>query len=228
MNAEQQANWNNNPVNQPVDEDAIKNSDPKGKPSGNPNAVPHKALDQGDKFKNSGKDIGLVNAPVVSLNPTSGDQAEPSNEKDYQIFDNPNRYLNFKSEQQKFKYPFDKMDVDQGIFIPVEKGDTTDNLVARLHKDIDAFRKQTSEVEKDENGDDVRESVVIETKKRKDDVIQLDGAGKPIVGANQTNRYKLIYSANFIVRPVVKGDALELGEGSPEAESDGALLIRVM
>jgi len=151
MNAEQQANWNNDPIKQPVDEKAVQATDPKGKPSDNPNAVPHKALEQGNKHKNSGKDIGLVNAPIVSLNPTSGEEGD-GEKKDYKIFDNPNRYLNFKGEPQEFKYPFEKMDVDQGIFIPVEKGDTTDNLVASLHKDIDAFRKQTSEIEKDENG----------------------------------------------------------------------------
>ena len=228
MDKSQQANWNNDPVKQPVDEQAVKDTDPKGKPSDNPKTVPHQALQDQEQFKESGKDIGLVNAPIVSLNPTSGNQLQDNAPEadDIEIIDEPNRYLNSDDKkQQDFKYPFDKVEIGQGFFVPVEKGNTTDALMGKLHRDINMFREATSECEKDINGDDVWESVVIQTKKRKDDVIQLDGAGKPIVGANQTNRPKLIYSANFIVRPVVKDD--EIAEGQ-KAETDGVLVIRVI
>ena len=110
------------------------------------------------------------------------------------------------------------------MFIPVEKGGTTDKLMASIQKMAHQFREAGATSETDENGDQVRESVVIETKKRTDDgLIQLDGAGKPIVGANQTNRYKMIYSSNFTVKPIVKGD--EMGNG--KADSDGVLVVRV-
>lgn len=228
MDKSKQGNWNNDPTKQPVNVDAVKNTDPKGKPSDNPNAVAHQSLQQQDQFKESGKDIGLVNSPITSINPTSGTQLQDNGPEgdDIEIIDEPNRYLNADDKkQQNFKYPFDKVDIGQGFFVPVEKGNTTDALMGTLHRDIAMFREATGECEKDINGDDVWESVVIQTKKRKDNVIQLDGAGKPIVGANQTNRPKLIYSANFIARAVVKGDEISDGQ---EAETDGVLVIRVV
>lgn len=228
MDKAQQADWNNDPMKQPVDKDAVQQTDPKGKPSDNPTSVPHQALQNQDQLKESGKDIGLVNAPTVSINPTSGTQLSDNgpDADDIEIIDELNRFLNLDDKkQQDFKYPFDKTEIGQGFFVPVEKGNTTDALMGTLHRDINMFREATSECEKDINGDDVWESVVIQTKKRKDNVIQLDGAGKPIVGANQTNRPKLIYSANFIARPVVKDD--EISEGQ-KAESDGVLVIRVV
>lgn len=228
MDKAQQANWNNDPVKQPVDEQAVKNTDPHGKPSDNPKTVQHQALDDPDKLKESGKDIGLVNAPTVSINPTSGTQLADNSPEgdDIEIIDEPNRYLNLDDKkQQDFKYPFNDLEIGQGFFVPVEKGSTTDALMGKLHRDIAMFREATGECEKDINGDDVWESVVIQTKKRKDGVIQLDGAGKPIVGANQTNRPKLIYTSNFIVRAVVKDD--EIYEGQ-KAETDGILVIRVV
>lgn len=225
MDKAAQAAWNNNPQEQPVDEEAVKNTDPAGQPHGNANAVPHQALgNQNDK--QGGKDIGLVNAPVVSVNPTSGNQLNTDTpEEDIEIIDEPNRYINSDPRLGDFKYPFEDLDIDQGFFVPVEKGNTTDKLMNDLHRDIATFREQTSECEKDKDGNDVWESVVIQTKKYKDGVLQLDGAGKPIVGANQTNRPKLIYSGNFIARPVVKGD--EISEGR-KAESDGVLVVRVI
>jgi len=178
-----------------------------------------------DVRKESGKDIGLVNAPIQSIHPTSAAKAD-SKPQEYDVFDDANRYLNHDKQVYDFAYPFKDMDVGQGFFVPVEANMTTDQLIANLHRDIFTFVQQTSECEKDEKGDDVWESIVIQTKKRTDDgVIQLDGLGKPIVGANQTNRPKLIHSANFMVRAVVKDD--ELIEGGRKADSDGALVIRV-
>jgi len=173
-----------------------------------------------DKLKESGKDIGLVNAPIQSLHPTSVANA-PDKSQSYNIFDNANQL----KTAFDFAYPFKDMKIDQGFFVPVEANMTTDQLIANLHRDIFTFVQQTSECEKDEKGDDVWESIVIQTKKRTDDgIIQLDGLGKPIVGANQTNRPKLIHSCNFIVKAIVKDDELTDGR---KAESDGALVVRV-
>ncbi len=158
---------------------------------------------------------------MQSINATSGNQTNTGEdeEPEYDMIGDVEL-----PGQDDFKYPFNEMGAGEGMFIPVEKGGTTDKLMASIQKMAHQFREAGATIETDENGDQVRESVVIETKKRTDDgLIQLDGAGKPIVGANQTNRYKMIYSSNFTVRPIVKGD--ELGNG--EADSDGVLVVRV-
>lgn len=200
----------------------------------NPRVAQHQALEDKDIRKESGKDIGLVDAPLVSINPTSGNQSlsgDGNKPKDFKIFDHANQRLNASPHSHiNFAYPFDQMEIDQGFFVPVEKGMTTDKLMDQIHDQINQYREQTAECEKDKEGDDVWESVIIQTKKRTDDgVIQLDSFSKPIVGANQTNRPKLIYAANFIAKPVVKGDnMLDKDKGKEIADSDGVLVIRVL
>lgn len=221
---EQQQSWSNDPQKQPRDMDSIQKTNP------NNNGAEHPAIEDADDKKESGKDVGIRGAPVVSINRTSG-STEGDNEKreEVQVFDNANRYLNHQGVVQDFFYPFDKMENGKAFFVPLEKHNTTDKLVAHLHDQIYKFLQQVSECEKDEKGDDVWESVVIQTKKRDTNgYIQLDGYNKPIVGANQTNRPKLIHAANFIVKPVVKGDSLTMDENGTKAETDGAMVICVM
>lgn len=143
-----------------------------------------------------------------------------------EAFDDANRFLNHTGPRYDFTYPFMDMEIGQGFFVPVQINSNIDKLMAHLYHSVDAFHKQTSVEEKDENGDDVMESVTVLPKKRNQDgTIQLDSAGKPIVGANHTNRPKLIHMAQFVIKSVVKDD--ELVEDGQKAESDGALVIRV-
>lgn len=196
----------------------------------NQGKVPHQSLqEQDDKNKASGRDIGLLGEPLESVNPTSGKQGQKQL-KEYKIFDHANQRLNTKSGEYDFAYPFSDLEIDQGFFIPVEEGSTTDALLDKVHDQINTYREQTAECEKDKDGNDVWESVVIQTKKRNaDGTIQLGSDGKPIVGANQTNRPKLIYAANFIARPVVKGDnMLDKDHGEEIADSDGVLVVRTI
>lgn len=213
---QQPDDWSNNPNR--VDPDSL-NRDLHS------NRVEHQAIAEPDPFKDSGKDIGLVHSPIVSLHPTSGNNADQQEPKDFKVFDNPNRYLNHTGARYDFVYPFLDMNIGQGFFVPVQRNSTIDKLIAHLHKAVDAFHKQTSVEEKDENGDDVMESVTILPKKRTPDgVIELDGFGKPIVGANHTNRPKLVHMAQFVIKSAIKDD--DIAEGQ-KAESDGALVIRV-
>lgn len=194
----------------------------------NPKAVAHAAVGNADKLKQSGKDVGLVDPPIQSLHPTSGGQGDVEEKpaKDFKIVTQP--HLNFRHGPDYIEYdePFADLQDDEAFFVPVPEGGTTDKLMFDLNKKVSGYIKQTSEIELDENGDEIFEVVVIKTKKRNDDgTIQLDGEGKPIVGANQTTRPKYINACNFIVKAVVKGDEIADGE---EADSDGALVIRVM
>jgi hypothetical protein len=193
----------------------------------NPDAVEHAQIGSVDR-KEGGKDMGLVNAPTVSMHPTSEPQGD-SDEVDYsehRIIDNANLQLNHYLPELghvEFKYPFQDLEFNQGMFIPVEENSSTDALMAKIYKQVDQYRKQNSEIERDENGDDVMEDVCINVKKRNEDgTVQLDG-DKPRLEVKSGFRPKLV-GPNFIVKAVVKGD--KIGENE-EADSDGALIIRL-
>lgn len=180
-----------------------------------------------NQFEDSGKEMGLVKAPIVSMHETSQAQGDiTESKKEFKLIDNANYKLNHHipvASHVQFNYPFEDLVLGQGVFIPVEEGNTTDKLVRAVHKQIDTYRKQASEVERDENGDDVMEDVAINTKKRNEDgTIQLDD-GMPRLSIKSGFRPKLI-GPTFAVKAVVKGD--QLAENN-EAEGDGVLVIRM-
>jgi hypothetical protein len=191
-------------------------------PHDNPDAVNNALLKSADEPE-GGKEMGLVKAPTVSLNPTSAKQVDAKKIKPVFI-DAANFKLNHylpEAGHVAFDYPFTDLKVGQGFFMAVET--TTDALVSKLYKQVDQYRKQNSEVERDENGDDVMEDVAINQKKRNEDgTVQLDG-GVPRLGIKSGFRPKLI-GPNFVVKAVVKGDTIAEGK---EAESDGVLVIRM-
>lgn len=193
-------------------------------PHDNPNAVNHAQIGS-DTKQEGGKDMGLVKPPIVSLHPTSQKQGEADAKiGKHKIIDNANFKLGVDtSGHVDFNYPFSSLVVSQGMFIPVEENSTTDKLMLKLYKQVDQYRKQASEVERDEDGDDVMEDVAINKKKRNDDgTVQLDG-DTPRLGIKSGFRPKLI-GPTFAVKAVVKGD--ELAKNN-KADSDGALIIRM-
>ncbi len=178
----------------------------------------HPAVEKHDpKEEGHGKETGLIKAPVVSVNPSSGDTVK-EDKKEPRIFDNA-----LWTEEEKEDWPFAKLKAGQGFFVPATEHESTDYLVEKFNKQINEERIKYAEVEKDENGDEILEVVTIKTRKRNEDgTIQLEG-GKPITGANQSHRFKYIYARNFMVKPIVKGDNM----GHNEAEHDGVLVVRV-
>lgn len=198
----------------------------------NPDAVDHAMIrGAGSNEQVGGRDESQVHAPTVSLHPTSqpqGDAAEAEEEVEYDIIDGASLKLNSSTVPEQswvdLKYPFNELEYGQGMFIPVPKGGTTDKLMSDLHKQVDQYRKQNSEVEKDEDGDDVMEDVAINKKMRNEDgTVMLDG-DKPRLGIKSGFRPKLI-GPNFAVKAVVKGDIIN--DDEQEASSDGALVIRL-
>jgi len=197
-------------------------------PHANPDAVEHALLKGAETTQEGGKEMGLVHAPVTSMHPTSQLQGEADAEVgEHRIVDNASLNLNHfipENGHVKFKYPFEDLELKQGMFIPVEEGSTTDALMSQLYKQVDQYRKQNSEIERDENGDDVMEDVCINVKKRNEDgTVQLDG-GVPRMTIKSGFRPKLV-GPNFVVKAVVKGD--KISDDEDEAEGDGALVIRV-
>ena len=194
----------------------------------NPNKVDHAQLHPNEEHNEGGKEMGLVKAPVVSMHPTSSSQTEDE-EPDFRVIDNANFKINHfvhESGHTEFKYPFVDLEPGQGLFIPVGKGKTTDALMSEMYKAIDQYRKQASEVERDENGDDVMEDVAINVKKRNEDgTVQLDG-GEPRLTVKSGFRPKLV-GPNFTVKAVVKDDILTDEEDGEKADTDGVLVIRM-
>ena len=194
-------------------------------PHGNPEAVEHQAIEEGGKnAKAGGKDMGLVDPPIVSLNPTSATPANEADDEHFEVIDAANLNLGVDTSQHiDFKYPFADLETLQGFFVPVKPGNTTDKLMMAVHKQITQYVKQVSVPEKDEDGDDVLEDVAINKKKRNDDgTVQLDG-DTPRLGIKSGFRPKLI-GPTFTAKAVVKGD--QLSENN-EADSDGVLVIRM-
>ena len=211
-----------NPGTKPdVDKDAIAREQ---NPHNNPDAVKNAQLKPVDS-QEGGKEMGLVNAPVTSLHPTSEPQFDKEEgEADYELIDNANFKLNHylpETGVTEFDYPFEDLEVGQGLFIPSKT--TTDALMAKLYKQVDQYRKQNSEIERDEMGDDIMIDLAINRKKRNEDgTVQLDG-GVPRLGIASGFTPKLV-GPSFVVKAVVKGD--EIAEGN-EADRDGALVIRM-
>lgn len=184
-------------------------------PHDNPDAVEHAQIGEAAK-QQGGKDMGLVKAPIVSMYPTSEQKSRIGS---FKIIDNAKVQSN--QSDVEFKYLFADLEIKQGLFVAVET--TTDALMSKLFKQVDQFRKQNSEVERDENGDDVMEDVAINVKKRNEDgTVQLDG-DKPRLDIKSGFRPKLI-GPMFAVKAVVKGD--KISENNT-ADSDGALVIRL-
>lgn len=214
---EQAAQWpTSNPGTKP-------DANPPAPLHANPNAVEHAAIEPVAKPQ-GGKDMSQLDAPIVSMHPTSEQQPKDWSKPDAMVIDKANFKLNHYLPEighVKFDYPFEKLDLNQGLFVTVET--TTDALMAKLYKQVDQYRKQNSEIERDENGDDVMEDVAINQKKRNEDgTVQLDG-DKPRLGVKSGFRPKLV-GPNFVVKAVVKGD--KIGENDT-ADGDGALVIRL-
>ncbi len=188
---------------------------------------PHpKVLDK-DLLRNSGKEVGLVDPNIVSVAPATNKKVnddwkgDKSKGPQYKVIDDVSLLIGDDGQED---YSYEKLKIEQAFFVPTKPNNTTDNLLADIHQSINRAKQRYGEIEVDENGDEVWESVLIMFKKRNDDgTIQLED-GKPIVGANQTNRPKYIYTRNFVVKPVIAGQKLADGV---EAEGDGVIVIRV-
>lgn len=212
-------------------------SDPGNKPNAaqprpehsNPDAVDHAMIKGagGPGTGEGGRDESQVAAPTVSMYPTSQPQGDAKAEVgEHRIIDKASMKINGhipEATHIESKYPFGDLEFGQGMFIPVEEHSTIDKLMATVFKQVDQYRKQNSEVERDENGDDIMEDVCINKKQRNDDgTVKLDG-DTPRMTVSSGFRPKLI-GPNFAVKSVVKGDKISEND---EAEADGALVIRL-
>lgn len=172
-------------------------------------------------LKNSAKDIGLVDPPIVSKSPSSKVEDHTNDKKPPKVFKDVSKLFGDDEDED---YPYHDLELEQGFFIPTQPNDTNDNLLAKILKSIDNAKKRYGEIEVDENGDEIWEVTTVRTKKRNEDgTIQLHG-DEPILGADFHQHPKYIYTRNFIAKVVTKGQ--EIGK-SEKVDADGVIVIRV-
>lgn len=182
---------------------------------------PHAEILSAEAIKHSGKDDNQLHPGIKSVAPASGKKVSWPDEQKYKILPDVSALIGDDDDEE---YPFEKLKLEQAFFVPTKPNETTDQLLAQMQHKIEAAKKKYGEIEVNEEGDKIMEVLTIETRKRNDDgTVRLNG-DKPIVGANFHQRYKYIYTRNFIVKPVYGGQ--ELADGV-EAEGDGVVVIRV-
>jgi hypothetical protein len=190
-------------------------------------AAQHQALSDTKPFEGSGKDVYKAFTPIQSVNPTSEEQGFKTTGKRTvgKLIDKPNLDLTHTpNTAPSSRYGIDKIEPGKGMFIPVEQNSTTDKLMMVLYREVADARMSYAEVERDREGNEIWDCVIVKTRKTNDDgTYQLGADGKPLEGANQTIQPRLVYGTHYAVKAVVKGD--DIGEGQ-KAEHDGAMVIR--
>lgn len=185
----------------------------------------HPAVADSKPYAGSGKDVGLVNPPIVSVNPSSGNEQDTDKKAKHKVIKGADEFLCL-DPNANYDFPFADLKLDEGMFIPNDAGMTTDKHMEKMYPVIYRLRQQYSEVARNEEGDEIWEQITIKVRKKNDDgTLQLEGDGKPIEGANFVHLPKLIPLRDFTVKAVVKGDKIG---GSVKAPSDGVVVIRVI
>jgi hypothetical protein len=147
-------------------------------------------------------------------------EAHEEEKKEFDIIDN----AHYQLSKNNTNYPFDKLEIGQGFFVPLENDSTMDKLMTATNKQANIYRTENSEVEKNDEGDDVLENFTVNARKRKPDgSFELDGDGQPKLTVSSGLRPKLI-GPMFMVKAVHKDD--EISENN-KSEVDGVLVIRL-
>jgi len=179
---------------------------------------PHAQILSNEALKNSGKDDNQLHPGIKSVAPSTGNK---SSNEEIKIINDVSLLFDDDGDED---YPYEKLKIEQAFFIPVKPNETTDAVLAKTLKSIEAAKKRYGEPEVNEDGDRILEVLTIETRKRNEDgTVRLNG-NEPILGADFHQRPKYIYSRNFIAKAVIKDQELAKGV---KAEGDGVVVIRV-
>lgn len=186
----------------------------------------HPVVAEKQNLRESGKEAGLVHAPIVSVAPQSEGGWSPDNpnrpKKVTKTIDNVIDWLH-SFEERNFEFPFGDLEPGQGLFIAKEENRTVDSLIANVRKQVHKLNEMYSERETNDDGDGILDVVTIERKKRNEDgTIQLDN-GVPRVGAASGHLPRMVRYRQFIVRSVVKGQEIN----DDKMEHDGVIVVRV-
>jgi hypothetical protein len=154
------------------------------------------------------------------IEPAKPDVVETPPKKEFKKFDK----VDYRLVKTEFLYPFEELEVGQAFFVPLEAPNTMDTLVFGVHRQVMQYKLVNSEIELNEDGDEVLENVTIRSRLRNTDgSFKLGPDGLPKISASSISRHKLI-GPSFMVKPVLKDD--QIAEET-KAEADGVLVIRV-
>lgn len=180
----------------------------------------HPVVMTDDRLKASGKDVGgNPNAPIVTLNPTSRPVDSQGKSKPEKISGGLD--LVFDETITKSSYEgINDMEAGDGLLFPVVPGKTIDEIVLDGQREAKRLNDYYSVSEVNGDGEEILDTVIVKEFKRNDDkTIQLDGANKPITGANQTNIPRKIQIRQYVAKPVTRSDKIS---------EDGCLIVRVL
>jgi hypothetical protein len=138
---------------------------------------------------------------------TRPNEANIAPKKEFKVIDK----VDYRLTKVEFAYPFYDLAVGQGFFVPLEYPNTMDTLVYSVHRQVMQYKLANSEVELNEDGDEVLENVTVLTKARNPDgSFKLGPDGQPKIGGGSVTRHKLI-GPSFMVKAVRKGDRIVAG-----------------
>ena len=102
-------------------------------------------------------------------------------------------------------HPFYQLEVGQGFFVPADEI-SQHQLMRNLHSQVAHIRQENAAFERDANGDEVWETVVVKTTTRNaDGTPKVQSDGNPIVGADHVLSPILVNPRRFILRRIREG-----------------------
>lgn len=199
------------------------NSQPQASPPAQPAKALHPVTVEKQDLREHGKEAGLVNAPIVSVEGQSENTpATQKPKKEHKTISNAIDWLN-DYEKENFEFPFGDIKPGEGMFIAKEDNRTVDGLLASVRKQVHRMNEMFAEKETNDDGDNILDMVTIERKKRNDDgTIQLDN-GVPRVGATAGHLPRMVRYRQFVVRSVNKGEKID----NEKLSNDGVIVVRV-
>lgn len=178
----------------------------------------HTVVIDNDTLSHSGKNVDLVNPPIVTVHESSGKKAKTWTDNTKSI-NNINDIL-LGEWFGDLVIDTRKVEVGAGMFIPIEQNQTIDQLMYKVEAQVYRMNEYYSVPAHNAEGEEILDQVSIKEFKRNDDkTIQLTGNDVPITGASFTHLLRRIQIRQYVAKAVMKDDK--------NFDSDGVLIARV-
>ncbi len=116
-------------------------------------------------------------------------------------------------------YDTSELEPESGLYIPIKYGQTTDQLMLDVDKEVHRLNEYWSVFVRNDEGERILDVIMVEELQRNDDKsLKLDNDGKPIVSASQKFTPRRIQLRQYAAKSVTANDKFD---------EDGALIVRV-
>jgi hypothetical protein len=116
-------------------------------------------------------------------------------------------------------YDTSELEEGSGLYIPVKYGQTTDQLMLDVDREVHRLNEYWSVFVRNDEGERILDVIMVEEIQRNDDKsIKTDANGNPILGASQKFTPRRIQLRQYAAKSVMAGDKFD---------EDGALIVRV-